>query len=133
MKRIVQDRVFTIIWSVVLFISTFPTVVLNLNTNDLLDNGELTQKVLMPMILVLALYLWEEMYNIYNTTGLTIDKMKEVVIKTFGALAVSIVLIGLACYYSCFVILLFAWISISYLKYTSLQITDSAITLDKIG
>lgn len=133
MKRIIQDRIFTIVWSVVLFISTFPTVVLSLNTNDLLDNGELAQKVLMPMILVLALYLWEEMYNIYNTTGLTIDKMKEVVIKTFFALAVSIILIGLACYYSCFVILLFAWISISYLKYTSLQITDSAITLDKIG
>ena len=84
------------------------------------------------MILVLALYLWEEMYNIYNTTGLTIDKMKKVVIKTFGALAVSITLIGLAYYYSCFVILLFAWISISYLKYASLQITDSAIPLDKI-
>ena len=132
MNRSVQDVLFTLIWSLVLFISTFPKVVLDFDVNHLFENGELSKTVLMPMILVLALYLWEEMFNIHNTNNLIVDKMKCTVIKTFGGIAASIICIGLAYYYRCFILLALAWFSISYIKYVSLQIMDSSITLDKV-
>lgn len=125
--------IFTFIWSVILFVSTFPKVVFECSIEDLYST-DIKQSIITPIVILLALYLWEEMYNIQNV-NITNDKLKESFWKTL--LILGLVLIFLIITINVgqyrFIPFVICWVLISLLKYISITIANTSTELNKIS
>lgn len=124
--------IYTSIWSVMLFVSTFPKVIFDCDTSALYTS-DIKSSIFTPIGLVLALYMWEEMYNI-NTVNISVDKLKRTVWWTFGVLSIVLTLLVIiinidTCRMLPFIL---SWIFISILKYISISILNNSTELNKV-
>lgn len=128
LKFTIKTWAYSIVWSIVLFISTFPQLCLS---GDI-ENFDALKTYLLPVGFILALYLWDEMYHV-NSINLPAVKLKNIILQTFLFLGVSIIFIVIAIYYKdvkCifFPLMILSWISISILKLISAGIVDNSST-----
>lgn len=120
--------VYAVVWSIVLFVSTFPILCLS---GDV-EKFDALHTYLLPVGFILALYLWDEMYHI-NSVKLPAIKLQKIMNQTFLFLGLSIILIVTAIYYKDIKVVFFplmglSWISISILKLISAGIVDNNST-----
>ena len=128
MKFSTKTWIYAIVWSIVLFVSTFPALCLSGN----IEQFDALHTYLLPVGFILALYLWDEMYHI-NSVKLPAIKLQKIMHQTFLYLGISIILMVTAIYYKDIKIIFFllmglSWISISILKLISAGIVDNSST-----
>lgn len=135
LKINMRKILYVIIWSIGLFVSTFFSCFANWDFSELFTSGtSVVQCAMMPIIVVLALYLWEEAEGL-ETNNIPMSKMKKQMYWTLVALAVSIIcigMIGMTSQWYQILFLVLSWLSISSIKLISVIFSNSAIIIKKL-
>lgn len=123
--------IYVFVWSIGLFLSTFYSDIVNCIFGV---SENVVQNFMMPIIIVVALYLWDEMENIENST-ITKSKLKQQFRLSLLFLGFTILLLGIIGLvpesFRWWAVTL-CWVMVSVIKYISMYYSNSKIDIKKV-